>query len=159
MQIFIFLRNASLYKEFFLAHVNVFFKKVSLYHYSALLSLLYSDNQHVCYSDTLSDTPWKVSSMYHGFGLKYHHFGMWSKISTRFYSQSDLHFRLFFLLTVSSSVALATLSVRIFSPSVTVVIGEFIRVPDLWATSAQTMGNECPSFGHWLPISWDDIEC
>ena len=29
MQIFIFLRNASLYKECLLAHVNVFFKKVS----------------------------------------------------------------------------------------------------------------------------------
>ena len=51
MQIFIFLRNVSLYKEFFLAHVNVFFKKVSLYHYSALLSLLCSDNQIVCHND------------------------------------------------------------------------------------------------------------
>ena len=65
MQIFIFLRNASLYKECLLAHVNVFFKKVSLYHYSALLSLLCSDNQHVCCSDALPYTPCNVSSMYH----------------------------------------------------------------------------------------------
>lgn len=76
MQIFIFLRNASLYKEFFLAHVNVFFKKVSLYHYSALLSLLCSDNQYVCCSDTLPYTPCNVSSMYHDFEVKYHDFGL-----------------------------------------------------------------------------------
>ena len=60
--------------------------------------------------------------------------------------QSDSYLRLVFLLT--SSVALTTLSVRTFSPSVTVTIGEFTRVPDLWAMSAQTMGNECPSLGH-----------
>nr|WP_297268387.1 hypothetical protein [uncultured Prevotella sp.] len=48
---------------------------------------------------------------------------------------------------------------RIFSPSVIVAIGEFTRVPDLRAMSAQTMGNECPGYGHRLPISWDDIEC
>ena len=76
MQIFIFLRNASLYKEFFLAHVNVFFKKVSLCHYSALLSLRCSDNQHVCCSDTLPYTPCNVSSMYHDFEVKYHDFGL-----------------------------------------------------------------------------------
>ena len=24
-------------------------------------------------------------------------------------------------------------------------------MPSLWAMSAQTMGNECPNYGHWLP--------
>lgn len=78
------------------------------------------------------------------------------QISTHFFA-IGFAFSYSFLLT--SNVALTTLSLRIFSPSVIVTIGEFTRVPDLRAMSAQTMGNECPSFGHWLPISWDDIEC
>lgn len=53
-----------------------FLQKVSLYHYSALLSLLCSDNQHVCCSDTLPYTPCNVSSMYHDFEVKYHDFGL-----------------------------------------------------------------------------------
>nr|WP_296025341.1 hypothetical protein [uncultured Prevotella sp.] len=47
---------------------------------------------------------------------------------------------------------------RIFSPSVIVAIGEFTRVPDLWAMDAQTMGNECPDYGHRLPIQWTPFE-
>ena len=62
-----------------------------------------------------------------------------------FFLQSDSYLRLVFLLT--SSVALTTLSVRTFSPSVTVTIGEFTRVPDLWAMSALALGIDCPSSG------------
>ena len=92
--------------------------------------------------------------MYHDFGLKYHHFGIWGKFSTHFFA-IGFAFSYSFLLT--SNVALTTLSVRIFSPSVTVVIGEFIRVPDLRAMSAQTMGNECPDYGQWVPRLWASV--
>ena len=89
-----------------------------------------------------------------------------AKVSSFWHVKQNFHPFLFaigfafsysFLLT--SNVALTTLSLRIFSPSVIVAIGEFTRVPDLRAMSAQTMGNECPGYGHRLPISWDDIEC
>ena len=93
--------------------------------------------------------------MYHDFGLKYHHFGIRGKFSTHFFA-IGFAFSYSFLLT--SNVALTTLSLRIFSPSVIVAIGEFTRVPDLRAMSAQTMGNECPGYGHRLPIQWTPFE-
>lgn len=93
--------------------------------------------------------------MYHDFGLKNHHFGIWGKFSTHFIA-IGFAFSYSFLLT--SNVALTTLSLRIFSPSVIVAIGEFTRVPDLRAMSAQTMGNECPGYGHRLPIQWTPFE-
>lgn len=75
----------------------------------------------------------KVSSFWH-----------MRQISTHFFA-IGFAFSYSFLLT--SNVALTTLSLRIFSPSVIVAIGEFTRVPDLRAMSAQAMGIGCPSSG------------
>ena len=129
MQIFIFLRNASLYKEFFLAHVNFFFKKVSLYHYSSLLSLLCSDNQHVCCSDTLPYTPCNVSSMYHDFEVKYHDFGL-----------SIVKIMLFSSLPLSSAFRWQIISHRLQIGSHPSVRMESTG----WATDAHSLGTHCP---------------
>ena len=125
---------------------EIFFlhEKVSLYHYCAIIIPYLPGSKRIKYNDTISF----FTKMYHQcitiWGQSIIILACEAKFQPVFL-QSDSYLRLVFLLT--SSVALTTLSVRTFSPSVTVTIGEFTRVPDLWAMSALALGIDCPSSG------------